>query len=69
LYFYRAVVRGVAPPEFGVSEKRTEIEIESLIQKSLYIKCAVSKFYGTEIEIWAGFRPVGSAEKKPLGRL
>ena len=24
----------------------------------------VSNFYGTEIEIWAGFGPVGSSEKK-----
>ena len=32
--------------------------------KSLYISCAVSKFYETEIEIWAGFGPVGSNEKK-----
>jgi hypothetical protein len=28
--------------------------------KSLYI----SNFYGTEIEIWAGFGPVGNTEKK-----
>ena len=33
--------------------------------KSLYISCAVNNFYGTEIEIWAGFGPVGST----LGRL
>ena len=32
--------------------------------KSLYISRAVSNFYGTEIEIWAGFRPVGNTEKK-----
>ena len=25
---------------------------------------AESKFNGTEVEIWAGFRPVGSTEKK-----
>jgi hypothetical protein len=24
----------------------------------------VSKFYGIEIEIWAGFGPVGNTEKK-----
>ena len=24
----------------------------------------VSNFYGTEIEIWAGFGPVGNTEKK-----
>ena len=32
--------------------------------KSLYISRAVSNFYGTEIEIWAGFGPVGNTEKK-----
>ena len=32
--------------------------------KSLYLSCAVSNFYGTEIEIWAGFGPVGNTEKK-----
>ena len=26
-------------------------------------------FYGTGIEIWAGFGPIGSTEKKGLGRL
>ena len=28
--------------------------------KSLYISRAVSNFYGTEIEIWAGYGLVGS---------
>jgi hypothetical protein len=32
--------------------------------KSLYISHAVINFYGTEIEIWAGFGPVGNTEKK-----
>ena len=32
--------------------------------QSLYISNVVSNFYGTEIEIWAGFGPVGSTEKK-----
>jgi hypothetical protein len=27
----------------------------------------VSNFYGTKIEIWAGFGPVGSSEKKNCG--
>ena len=36
--------------------------------RSLYLSRAVSNFYGTEIEIWAGFGPVGSTDKK-LGRL
>ena len=26
-------------------------------------------FYGTTIEIWAGFGPIGSTEKKGLGQL
>ena len=32
--------------------------------KSLYISRAVSNSYGIEIEIWAGFGPVGTIEKK-----
>ena len=32
--------------------------------KSLYISPAVNNFYETEIEIWAGFGPDGSTEKK-----
>ena len=39
-----------------------------LLPKSLYISCAMSNFYGTEIEIWAGFGLVGNTEKK-LGQL
>ena len=35
--------------------------------KSLYISHAVSNFYGTGIEIWAGFGPVGNTEKKSWG--
>ena len=31
-----------------------------LKSKSLYISRAVSNFYGTEIEIWAGFGPIMS---------
>ena len=31
--------------------------------KSLYISRAVSNCYGTEMEIWAGFGPVGNIEK------
>ena len=37
--------------------------------KSLYISREVSNFYGTEIEIWAGFGLVGNTEKKKLGRI
>ena len=36
----------------------------SVQPKSFYISCAVSNFYGTEIEIWAGFGPVGNTETK-----
>ena len=35
--------------------------------KSLYISHAVSNFYGTKIEICAGFGPVGITEKKNWG--
>ena len=35
--------------------------------QSLYISHMVSNFYGTEIEIWAGFKPVGITEKDNLG--
>ena len=30
---------------------------------------AVGDFYGTGIEIWTGFGPIGSTEKKGLGKL
>ena len=33
------------------------------LPKSLYISHVVSNFYWTEIEIWAGFGPVGNTEK------
>ena len=32
--------------------------------KSLNRRCAGSHIYGTENEIWAGFGPVGTTEKK-----
>ena len=35
--------------------------------KSLYRSPAVGDFYGTGIEIWAGFAPVSSTEKKRFG--
>ena len=53
------------------------LELESLVipflsmptySKSLYVSRVVCNFYGTEIEILAGFGPVGNTEKK-LGRL
>jgi hypothetical protein len=40
------------------------IELMTMHTKSLYISRAVSNFYGTEIEIWAGFGPVGNNEKE-----
>ena len=43
--------------------------IHMLLQpKSLYISDAVNNFYEIEFEIWAGFGPVGSTEKKNWGR-
>ena len=36
--------------------------------KSLYINRLASNFYGTEIDICAGFGPIGNTEKK-WGRL
>jgi hypothetical protein len=30
----------------------------------VHISCAESHFYGTEIEIWAGFGLVGNTEKR-----
>ena len=35
-----------------------------IYSKSKYISCAESNFYGTEIEILAGFGLVGNTEKK-----
>ena len=43
-----------------MSEKRVVMKQA----KSLYISREVSNIYGTEIEIWAGFGPDGSTEKK-----
>jgi hypothetical protein len=37
--------------------------------KSFYISPALSHFYGTEYEIWAGFKPVGGTENFELGLL
>ena len=42
---------------------------ETLQPKSLERSPAVGDFYGTGIEIWAGFGPIGSTEKKGLGLL
>ena len=35
---------------------------------TVFISPTVSHFYGTEYEIWAGFRPAGSTENFGLGR-
>ena len=40
------------------------VEASRLQAKSLYINHMVSNFYGTGIEIRAGFGPVGNTEKK-----
>jgi hypothetical protein len=41
---------------------------KDVVKIILYISCVVSNFYETEIEIWAGFGPVGNTEKK-LGQI
>ena len=43
--------------------------MQSIQAKSLYISHAVSNFHGTEIDIWAGFGPVGNTEIKNLSQL
>ena len=54
----------------SLCEKQSSFVVSFLLRifllsaKSLYISHTMSNFYGTEIEIWAGFRPVGSTEKK-----
>ena len=47
-----------------VAEKSINRGCAAFHPKSLYIGHAMSNFYGTEIEIWAGFGPVGNTEKK-----
>ena len=37
--------------------------MQSIQAKSLYISHVVSNFHGTQIEIWAGSRPVGNSKK------
>ena len=34
--------------------------------KSLYVSCFLSNFYAIEIEIWAGFGPVGNFSYGPI---
>ena len=41
------------------------LKIEQILEtKSLHISHAESNYYGTEMEIWAGFGPIGNTEKK-----
>ena len=44
--------------------KKGNILSKVIIEKS---SAAVGDFYGTGIEIWAGFGPIGSTEKKGSG--
>ena len=50
----------------GCLSTRKDFFLHALCPKSLHISCVVSNFYGTEIEIRAGFGPVGSTEKNNL---
>ena len=63
LFSTKCVSRGkqitAAPDSF--SHNRNLVYIHP---KSFYVSRAVSNFHVTEIEIWAGFGPVGSTEKK-----
>ena len=34
-----------------------------------FIQTGMGDFYGTGIEIWTGFGPIGSIEKRGLGKL
>ena len=45
-------------------EKRSLIKQQLTFSKSLYTSYRVSNFYTTEIQIWAGFGPVGNTEEK-----
>ena len=72
VFFSKVIPRPFKIPSWVRSNKKHPIQ-QSFKKsewkpKSSYISCAVSKFYGTEIEICAGFWPVGSNEKK-IGRL
>ena len=50
-----------------VAEKHRTRGCAAFHPKSLYISHPESNFDGTEIQIWAGFGPVGNTEKKNLG--
>ena len=52
-----------------VAEKHRTRGCAAFHPKSLYISYPVSYLYEREIEIWAGFGPVGNTEKKWEGRL
>ena len=47
-----------------VAEKSINRGCAAFHPKSLYISHPESNFDGTEIQIWAGFGPVGNTEKK-----
>ena len=47
-------------------EEEHAIGILLMSAKSLHTSRAVSNFYGTEIEILAGLRPVGNTEKNGM---
>ena len=49
--------------------KPQNLKKKGLLPKSLYRNRTGRHFYGTENEIWAGFRPVGNTEKKIGGWL
>ena len=46
---------------------KRDTKLSKAQEKSLYISPSVSNFYGKEIEIWAGFEPVGNTEIKIWG--
>ena len=50
--------------EVVLPEPCVEPKLSHRTTKSLYISHVVSIFYGTKIEVWVGFGPVGSTEKK-----
>ena len=52
--------------EVVLPDPNVEPKLSRRTTKSLYISRTVSIFYGTEIEIGAGFGPVGSTEKNIL---
>ena len=65
LFFLPMILIGIQSENMNVEEIWEERSFRKTFTPwSLYVSHAVSKFYWTEIETWAGFRPVGSTEKK-----